>query len=38
MGCDLAQGFIIGRATSLRNVLKRLKVERGRDDEPRGQW
>ena len=29
MGCDLAQGFIIGRATSLRNVLKRLKVERG---------
>ncbi len=29
MGCDLAQGFIIGRATSLRNVIKRLKVDRG---------
>ena len=29
MGCDLAQGFVIGRATSLRNIIKQLKVEKG---------
>ncbi|MEO5640316.1 MAG: EAL domain-containing protein [Sphingomicrobium sp.] len=29
MGCDVAQGFIIGRATSLRSIIKRMKVERG---------
>ena len=29
MGCDVAQGFIIGRATSFRSVIKRLSVDRG---------
>ena len=29
MGCDVAQGFIIGRATSLRSIIKRMKIERG---------
>lgn len=29
MGCDVAQGFIIGRATSLRSIIKRMKSERG---------
>ena len=29
MGCDIAQGFIIGRPTSLRHIIKKLKVERG---------
>ena len=28
MGCDVAQGFIIGRATSFRSVIKRLSVDR----------
>lgn len=29
MGCDIGQGFIIGRASSLRSVIKRMKGERG---------
>ena len=29
MGCDIAQGFIIGRPTSLRHIIKKLKVKRG---------
>ena len=29
MGCDVAQGFIIGRATSLRSIIKRMKIELG---------
>ena len=29
MGCDIAQGFIIGRPASLRSIIKRLKVDRG---------
>jgi len=29
MGCDIGQGFIIGRASSLRSVVKRMKGERG---------
>ncbi len=29
MGCDIAQGFIIGRATSLSSIIKRLKLSRG---------
>ena len=29
MGCDIAQGFLIGRPGSLRSIIKRMKVERG---------
>ena len=29
MGCDIGQGFIIGRAGSLRSIVKRMKGERG---------
>ncbi|GAC1584027.1 MAG: hypothetical protein NVS3B5_18670 [Sphingomicrobium sp.] len=29
MGCDVAQGFIIGRPTSLRSIIKRMNDERG---------
>ena len=29
MGCDIAQGFIIGRATSLRSIIKRMNVDKG---------
>ncbi|MEO6247393.1 MAG: EAL domain-containing protein [Sphingomicrobium sp.] len=29
MGCDVAQGFIIGRPTSFRSVIKRLNGDRG---------
>jgi EAL domain-containing protein (putative c-di-GMP-specific phosphodiesterase class I)/CHASE2 domain-containing sensor protein len=29
MGCDVAQGFIIGRPTSLRSIIKRMNGDRG---------
>jgi EAL domain-containing protein (putative c-di-GMP-specific phosphodiesterase class I)/CHASE2 domain-containing sensor protein len=29
MGCDVAQGFIIGRPTSFRSIIKRMNGERG---------
>ena len=29
MGCDIGQGFIIGRASSLRSIIKRMKSDRG---------
>jgi len=29
MGCDIAQGFLIGRPASLRSIMKRMKVDRG---------
>ena len=28
MGCDIAQGFLIGRPASLRSIIKRMKVDR----------
>lgn len=29
MGCDVVQGFMIGRPTSLRNIIKQMKEDRG---------